>query len=512
MATMSEFDDFLRLIVEGKKDAEEKDIGGKFLKELSVRIKGSNPFISEVNSLAEDSNDENFETDIQDSSKEFVETQTLVEEVPFPEPKTEQDSVQKYIDSFKNASFQQPDVPKVDPAIRAVQDKLKFLEQWVGKISAAGPGSGEVNLRWLDDVDRASIADDRYLKYDQRTKKFTFANPVGSEIGVLDYLQLNLAGTTETKVPGMLVWNSTEDCLDIVQSDGSTLQVGLENYIEVHNHTGSLLTNGSVVRFSGADPTIPDLPLCAPMTADYSAQPLYLIGVLTNDIPNNGSGRATILGRVHDVNTTGSDVGETWNVGDILWVHPTMPGKLTKVKPTIPQVAISVAAVVKKDATSGTLLVRPTIWPRLSYGVFSNTVDHNPIAINTAYPITIDTTNVSSGFSIASSSRITSVESGLYNFAMSAQLSSTNSSAKNIYFWIRKNGADVPYSTRSQTVNGNNTRMTFACNWTVSLNANEYVELYWAVDDTTIRLDATAATAFCPSTPSVLITVTQTAL
>ena len=142
---MSEFDDFLRLIAEGKKDAEEKDTGGKFLKELSVRIKGSNPFISEVNSLVEDSNDENFETDIQYSSKEFVETQALVEEVPFPEPKTEQYSVQKYIDSFKNASFQQPDVPKVDPAIRAVQDKLKFLEQWVGKISAAG--SGEVNLK-----------------------------------------------------------------------------------------------------------------------------------------------------------------------------------------------------------------------------------------------------------------------------------------------------------------------------------------------------------------------------
>ena len=134
------------------------------------------------------------------------------------------------------------------------------------------------------------------------------------------------------------------------------------------------------------------------------------------------------------------------------------------------------------------------------------------VAFNTAYPIALDTTNISSGFSVASNSHIITAESGLYNFNMSAQLSSTNSSTKNVYFWIRKNDADVNYSTRSQTVNGNNTRMTFACNWTVSMNANDYVELMWAVDDITIRLDATANTSFCPATPSVLLTVTQTAL
>lgn len=408
--------------------------------------------------------------------------------------------------------FNQPNLPKVAPEVKAVTDRLKYLEDWVTKISLAGPGGGEVNLRWLDDVDRDTIANDRYLKYDQGSNKFIFDNPTGTEIGVLSYLQLDTSGPGEQIFPGTLSWNPNEDCLDVTQNDGSTLQVGLENYIQVHNHTGSPLYNGDVVRFSGVDNLTPDLPLCAPMVADYSAEPLYIIGVLTNDIPNGQSGRATILGRVHNLNTTGSNVGETWNVGDILWVHPTLPGKLTKVKPTLPQISISVAAVVRSDITDGTLLVRPTIWPRLHYGVFSNTVDHIPINPNTAYPIELDTTNIASGFTLSSNSHIVAVQSGLYNFSMSAQLSSTNSSTKNVYFWIKKNNNDVAYSTRSQTINGNNTRMTFACNWTVSMNANDYVELMWAVDDITIRLDATANTAFCPATPSVLLTVTQTAL
>ena len=52
--------------------------------------------------------------------------------------------------------------------------KIKFLEQWIGKIANAGPGSGEVNLRWLDDVKRDTIADGRWLKYSEADKKFVF--------------------------------------------------------------------------------------------------------------------------------------------------------------------------------------------------------------------------------------------------------------------------------------------------------------------------------------------------
>lgn len=53
--------------------------------------------------------------------------------------------------------------------------KVKQLEKWISKIAATGPGGGEVNLRWLDDIDRPTIYDQRYLRYNDTKKKFEFA-------------------------------------------------------------------------------------------------------------------------------------------------------------------------------------------------------------------------------------------------------------------------------------------------------------------------------------------------
>jgi hypothetical protein len=71
--------------------------------------------------------------------------------------------------------FAQPDLPKSDPNIKALTDKIKYMEDWLTKIAMAGPGSGEVNLRYLDDVDRSSIYDMRYMRYNNTSRKFEFA-------------------------------------------------------------------------------------------------------------------------------------------------------------------------------------------------------------------------------------------------------------------------------------------------------------------------------------------------
>jgi hypothetical protein len=73
-------------------------------------------------------------------------------------------------------SFQQPAPQPVDPNIAAMIKKMQFLEQAISKIAATGPGSGEVNFRWLDDIDRDSIVKDRQLMYDPITKKFLFVD------------------------------------------------------------------------------------------------------------------------------------------------------------------------------------------------------------------------------------------------------------------------------------------------------------------------------------------------
>ena len=178
---MNELNDFLKLIAEGKQDYKQNDPVGKKLEEVKENVKTDlNSLFAQLSEIViEDPVSiikEDDETVFQPSLEEVrIQEQVAQEEVPFPTPKTEADAIAAYAANFKNASFQQPDVPRVDPTIKAVQDKLKFLEQWVGKISVAGPGGGEVNLRWLDDVYRPSIYDGRYLRYNDALKKFEFA-------------------------------------------------------------------------------------------------------------------------------------------------------------------------------------------------------------------------------------------------------------------------------------------------------------------------------------------------
>jgi len=52
--------------------------------------------------------------------------------------------------SVKVESFQQPDPLLVDADMGAIQKKIKFLEQWLGKISAYGSGGGAGSVAKLD--------------------------------------------------------------------------------------------------------------------------------------------------------------------------------------------------------------------------------------------------------------------------------------------------------------------------------------------------------------------------
>lgn len=326
---------------------------------------------------------------------------------------------------------------------------------------------------------------------------------------VFDHVQMNTTAnyTAEDYLPGMLTWNEFEDCLDVVQNDGSILQVGLEQYIEVINNTGSVLPNGSVVRFSGV--SLDEIPEAAPLLADGNTPPLYLIGVLTNTLIPGQRGRATILGKVRNIDTTGSDVGETWNVGTLLWSHPTMPGKLTSIQPTAPNVVISIAAVLKVGTNDGKILVRPVIFPRLFYGVFSSLVTQTPAIINTPYAVNFENTDIASGISAVSASRITTVNAGLYSFDFRLQLTSSNSSQKDVYIWARKNTVDIPRSTSKVTLVGNGVELVPSWSFSVSMQAGDYFELMYATTDTAVSISAPAATSFAPSTPSATLRVSQ---
>ena len=145
------------------------------------------------------------------------------------------------------------------------------------------------------------------------------------------------------------------------------------------------------------------------------------------------------------------------------------------------------------------------------YGSFYDTTDQTAAVINTAYAMTFDTTDLSFGVTRGSpTSRIYVDRANIYNIQFSAQVINTSGGgAHRVWIWLRKNGTDVPDSSTVIRIQGNNTENVAAWNFLLQMNAGDYFELMWEVDDTGVQLHADAATAVHPAIPSIILTVTD---
>lgn len=149
----------------------------------------------------------------------------------------------------------------------------------------------------------------------------------------------------------------------------------------------------------------------------------------------------------------------------------------------------------------------------IKYGAWHSTATQTAAAANTAYAMTVDTTDYSNGCSVASSSRFTAASAGLYNIQFSAQFVSTDSSIHDISIWLRKNGTDVA-STNSMlcvpSKHGSENGQTLpAWNFFIQLSASDYVELMWSTTTTNISIQATGTqtSPTRPATPSLIVTM-----
>jgi hypothetical protein len=165
---------------------------------------------------------------LEEETNELVQSQTeqaskTSQPTPDPVPET---IVNKVIDHItkevkleeKADSYQQPDT-SVPRNINDIKKKIKYLEDWIAKISLAGPGGGEVNLRFLDDVNTRPYnlkdpilrqqADGLAVVYNAANNKFELsvvASGGAANVSVLDegvYLtnsvtSLNFTGTGVT--------------------------------------------------------------------------------------------------------------------------------------------------------------------------------------------------------------------------------------------------------------------------------------------------------------------------
>jgi hypothetical protein len=145
------------------------------------------------------------------------------------------------------------------------------------------------------------------------------------------------------------------------------------------------------------------------------------------------------------------------------------------------------------------------------HGAFQSTVDQTAALANTAYAMTLNTVDYANGVSVASNSRITVADAGIWNLQWSGQFENSDSQDHDVRVWLKINGAVVTGSTgffavpsKHGSVNGHSIA---GWNYFVSLDATDYVEIWWETDNTAISIQAYPASGNYPSTASVIATM-----
>ena len=175
-----------------------------------------------------------------------------------------------------------------------------------------------------------------------------------------------------------------------------------------------------------------------------------------------------------------------------------------------PAASESEIAVIQSQLQALALAPPPKEFITPRYGSFYDTTDQTAAVINTAYAMTFNATDISYGVTVGTpTSRIYVDRSNIYNIQFSAQFINTGGGAHRVWVWLRKNGTDVTNSATVVRIQGNNSEDVAAWNFLLQMNAGDYFELMWEVDNTGITLFSDPATAVHPAIPSIILTVTD---
>ena len=152
------------------------------------------------------------------------------------------------------------------------------------------------------------------------------------------------------------------------------------------------------------------------------------------------------------------------------------------------------------------------------YGAFQDTTDQTAANTTTAYAVTLNTTDYSSGVYVSSSSRINVRNYGVYNIQFSIQFKNTTNDGQDVDIWFRKNGTNVDASNSrfhlpARKSGGDPSHLIAALNFFLELNANDYIEIMWRTTDTGVSIEHfdTSTSPTRPAVPSAIVTASYVA-
>jgi hypothetical protein len=149
---------------------------------------------------------------------------------------------------------------------------------------------------------------------------------------------------------------------------------------------------------------------------------------------------------------------------------------------------------------------------RAPYGAFASYTTQSTTA-NTATLLTLSNTDFANEVSIASS-KITVDNAGIYNLQFSVQVQNLDTAPQDTFIWLKQNGTDITGSTGKVGLparKGPSDPFHDIKGWNyfLSMNASDYVEIYWSTTSANVTIPTYAASGSPtkPSTASVVATI-----
>jgi hypothetical protein len=172
-----------------------------------------------------------------------------------------------------------------------------------------------------------------------------------------DYFQLDTTYSNGS-IAGRFSWNPDRETAELGLDGTVSLILGQDNLWYVKNQTGTAIPKGRAVMAVGALGASGRI-LVAPMVADGSVSPKYLIGVTIEEIANGDDGFVISQGKLRGFNTSG------YTQGSVLYCDPSNAGQFTDTEPTAPDLKLPIAFTVDSK-NNGTLAIRVTAGTTIS--------------------------------------------------------------------------------------------------------------------------------------------------
>lgn len=288
--------------------------------------------------------------------------------------------------------------------------------------------------------------------------------------------EINLDTSKQAYSEGTLFYCKDDRVLTFYNDiNGFSHNLGYEHVVRFYNQTGGVLTNGTIIRSTGAKVN-GSITFLGDLAGIASLDSLQGVAMVTADVPNNSFGIATIMGQVNGLNTS--------MYSDNQLIYLSHAGTYDTISPEPPLLNKLVGRVVYADADSGAIYfyglsetgLRPN--PDLSVSFTRQTQTITNPGINTDALITNVTNNLytsdyNKGFTFVGDT-ISPMQPGVYQVSYSYAFQGDAATGDDWRIGIFINGVELHTVLRTSS---SSNKGVVAASKIVSLDTTDWVSL-----------------------------------